>query len=133
MTGSNGTLLAGFNRFSPRDFRHNWIRVQTSGRKRFVPVMDDLFVPGGVYETLSHCIEAVQQGAPLVSSPAQALRDVAVVEAMLESSRLKRPVKPATLPALPHALVVQGRTQTLKAYRRLPLLSAADGRRVRQR
>ena len=116
LTGSNGTLLAGFNRFSPRDFRHNWIRVQTSSRKRFIPVMDDLFVPGGVYETLSHCIDAVQQGAALVSSPAQALRDVAVAEAMIESSRLKRPVKPATLPTLAHAPLLQGRTQTLKAY-----------------
>jgi L-gulono-1,4-lactone dehydrogenase len=116
LTGSKGTLLAGFNRFSPRDFRHNWIRVQTSGRKRFVPVINDLFVPGGVYETLSHCIEAVRQGASLVSSPAQALRDVAVVEAMLESSRLKRPVKPATLPPLAHAPLVHGHTQTLKAY-----------------
>ncbi len=116
LTGSKGTLLAGFNRFSPRDFRHNWIRVQTGARKRFVPVMGDLFVSGGVYETLSHCIDAVQQGAPLVSSPAQALRDVAVVEAMLESSRLKRPVKLAALPTLVHAPLVQGRTQTLKAY-----------------
>jgi L-gulono-1,4-lactone dehydrogenase len=52
----------------------------------------------------------------LVSSPAQALRDVAVVEAMLESSRLKRPAKPATPSALSHAPLVQGRTQTLKAY-----------------
>jgi L-gulonolactone oxidase len=116
LTGSKGTLLAGFNRFSPRDFRHNWIRVQTSGRKRFIPVMDDLFVPGGVYETLSHCIEAAQQGAPLVSSPAQALRDVAVAEAMVESSRLKRPVKPATLPTLARAPLVHDHTQTLKAY-----------------
>jgi L-gulono-1,4-lactone dehydrogenase len=116
LTGSKGTLLAGFNRFSRRDFRHNWIRVQTGGRKRFVPVMDDLFVTGGVYETLSHCIEAIQEGAPLVSSPAQALRDVAVVEAMLESSRLKRPVKPVALPALAHAPLLQRRTQTLKAH-----------------
>ncbi len=84
LTGSMGTLLAGFNRFSPRDFRHNWVRVQSKQGRRFIPVMDDLFVPGGVYETLSHCIEAIQGGAPLVSSPAQALRDVAVVEAMLE-------------------------------------------------
>ena len=83
MTGAKGTLLAGFHRFSPRDLRHNWVRVQTSGGRRFIPVMDDLFVPGGVYETLSHCIDAVQHGAPLVSSPVQALRDVAVVEAML--------------------------------------------------
>jgi predicted dehydrogenase len=116
LAGSKGTLLAGFNRFSPRDFRHNWIRVQTSGRRRFFPVMDDLFVPGGVYETLSHCIEAVQQGAPLVSSPAQALRDVAVAEAMLESSRLKRPVKPVTLPSLVRAPLAHDHTQTLKAY-----------------
>ena len=63
LTGSNGTLLAGFNRFSPRDFRHNWIRVQTNGGRRLIPVMDDLFVLGGVYETLSHCIDAVQHGA----------------------------------------------------------------------
>ena len=116
LTGSKGTLLAGFNRLSPRDFRHNWIRVQTGRRRRFVPVMDDLFVPGGVYETLSHCIEAVQQGAPLASSPAEALRDVAVVEAMLELSRLKRPVKPVTLPPVVRAPLVQGRVQTLKAH-----------------
>jgi predicted dehydrogenase len=116
LTGATGTLLAGFNRFSPRDFRHNWVRVQTSGRRRFIPVMDDLFVPGGVYETLSHCIDAVQHGTPLVSSPTQALRDVAVVEAMLESSRLKRPVKPATLPSFAPAPLVHGRTQTLKAF-----------------
>jgi predicted dehydrogenase/FAD/FMN-containing dehydrogenase len=116
LTGSKGTLLAGFNRFSPRDFRHNWIRVQTSGGRRLTPVMDDMFVPGGVYETLSHCIDAVQHGAALVSSPAQALRDVAVAEAMVESSRLKRPVKPATLPPLVRAPLVYGHTQTLKAY-----------------
>jgi predicted dehydrogenase/FAD/FMN-containing dehydrogenase len=116
LTGSSGTLLAGFNRFSPRDFRHNWIRVQTKGGRRLIPVMDDLFVPGGVYETLSHCIDAVQHGAALVSSPAQALRDIAVAEAMVESSRLKRPVKPATLPTLAYAPLVLGRTQTLKAY-----------------
>ena len=84
LTGSQGMLLAGFNRFSPRDFRHNWIRVQSQQGRRLIPVTDDLFVPGGVYETLSHCIEAIQDGAPLVSSPAQALRDVAVVEALLE-------------------------------------------------
>jgi predicted dehydrogenase len=106
LIGAKGTLLAGFHRFSKRDFRHNWIRVQTSGGRRFIPVMDDLFVPGGVYETLSHCIDAVQHGAPLVSAPAQALRDVAVVEAMLESSRLRRPVKPAALPPLVHAPLV---------------------------
>jgi L-gulono-1,4-lactone dehydrogenase len=117
LTGSNGTLLAGFNRFSPRDFRHNWIRLQTSAKKRFIPVTDDLFVPGGVYETLSHCIETVQQGAPLKSSPAEALRDVAVIEAMLESSRLKRSVEPAATPApLVHRPLAEGRTQTLKAY-----------------
>ncbi len=116
LTGSKGTLLAGFHRFSPRDFRHNWVRVQTSRGRRFIPVMDDLFVPGGVYETLSHCIDAVEQGAPLVSSPAQALRDVAVVEAMLELSRLKRAVKPAALRPLVRAQSVPGRTQILKTF-----------------
>jgi L-gulonolactone oxidase len=52
----------------------------------------------------------------LISSPSQALRDVAVAEAMLESSQLKRPVKPATLPTFARAASVLGRTQTLKAY-----------------
>ena len=131
LTGSNGTLLAGFNRFSPRDFRHNWIRVQTSGRKRFVPVMDDLFVRGGVYETLSHCIEVVQHGAPLVSSPAQALRDVAVVEAMLESSRLKRPVKPAMLSCIASRSLGSRSHADPEGLWRLPVLSAADGCRLR--
>lgn len=111
LVGAKGTLLAGFLRFGRRDIRHNWVRVQTSARSRFIPVMDDLFVPGGVYESLSHCIDAVQSGAPLENTAAQALRDVAVVEAMLESARLKRPVKPASLLPLIH-----GRTQTLKTY-----------------
>ena len=117
LTGSQGMLLAGFNRFSPRDFRHNWIRVQSQQGRRLIPVTDDLFVPGGVYETLSHCIEAIQDGAPLVSSPAQALRDVAVVEALLELSRLKRPVKPVAIPVFVHATpLAQGRTHVLKAH-----------------
>ena len=116
LTGAKGTLLAGFHRFSPRDFRHNWIRVQTPEERRFIPVLDDLFVPGGVYETLSHCIDTLQHGAALVSSPAQALKDVAVVEAMLESSKLKRSTKPVTLPRLVHTPLLKGRTKTLKAY-----------------
>jgi L-gulono-1,4-lactone dehydrogenase len=111
LVGAKGTLLAGFQRFSRRDVRHNWVRVQTKAGRRFIPVTDDLFVPGGVYQTLSHCIDAVQLGAPLQNTATQALRDVAVVEAMLESGRLKRPVKPASLFPLIH-----GRTQTLKTY-----------------
>jgi L-gulono-1,4-lactone dehydrogenase len=111
LIGDKGTLLAGFQRFSRRDIRHNWIRVQTNDGRRFIPVTDDLFVAGGVYETLSHCIDAVQRSAPLRSTAAQALRDVAVVEAMLESGRLKRPVKPASLVPLLH-----GRAQTLRTY-----------------
>jgi FAD/FMN-containing dehydrogenase/predicted dehydrogenase len=111
LVGAKGTLLAGFLRFSRRDIRHNWIRVQTSAGRRSIPVTDDLFVSGGVYETLSHCIEAVQSGAPLESTAAQAWHDVAVIEAMLESDRLMRPVKPA----LPLPLI-HGRAQTLKTY-----------------
>jgi predicted dehydrogenase/FAD/FMN-containing dehydrogenase len=111
LVGAKGTLLAGFHRFSRRDFRHNWIRVEGKAGRRFIPVTDDLFVPGGVYETLSHCIDAVQLGTPLLNTAAQALRDVAVVEAMLESDRLKRRVKPAPLFPLVH-----GRTQTLKTF-----------------
>ena len=111
LIGSRGTLLAGFQRFSRRDIRHNWIRVQSNAGRRFIPVTDDLFVAGGVYETLSHCVDAVQLGTPLQSTAAQALRDVAVVEAMLESDRIKRPAKPASLLPLIH-----GGAQTLKTY-----------------
>jgi L-gulono-1,4-lactone dehydrogenase len=111
LTGTKGTLLAGFHRFSKRDIRHNWIRVQTGAGRRFIPVTDDLWVPGGVYETLSHCVDAVQYGAPLSSTAAEGLRDVAVVEAMLESDRLERPGKPAPILAPIH-----GRAQTLNTY-----------------
>jgi L-gulono-1,4-lactone dehydrogenase len=111
LIGTKGTLLAGFQRFRKLDVRHNWVRVQTGAGRRLIPVTDDLWVTGGVYETLSHCIEAVQRGTPLSSTAAEALRDVAVVEAMLESDRLERPVKVAPLSAL-----ISGRAQVLKTY-----------------
>ena len=111
LTGTKGTLLAGFQRFRKLDVRHNWVRVQTDKGRRFIPVTDDLWVTGGVYETLSHCIDAIQRGAPLLSTAREGLRDVAVVEAMLESGRLERPVKPAPLLAS-----VPGRAQVLKTY-----------------
>ena len=133
LTGSNGTLLAGFNRFSPRDFRHNWIRVQTNGGRRLIPVMDDLFVPGGVYETLSHCIDAVQHGAALVSSPAQALRDVAVAEAMVEFEQAQAAGEAGHAPTIGSPSLASGSHADPEGLWRLPVLSAADGCRVRQR
>ncbi len=134
LTGSKGTLLAGFNRFSPRDFRHNWIRVRTDGRRRFVPVMEDLFVPGGVYETLSHCIEAVQGGGPLVSSPAQALKDVAVVEAMLEFEPTQAAGEAGRASFVGSRFSVGARPHAdPESLWRLPVLSAAQGCRVRER
>ncbi len=111
LIGTKGTLLAGFQRFGKLDIRRNWVRVQTDKGRRFIPVTDDLWVTGGVYETLSHCIDAIQRGTPLSSTPAEGLRDVAVVEAMLELDRLERPVRPAPLSA-----PVAGRPQVLKTY-----------------
>jgi predicted dehydrogenase len=87
--GSQGALYANFLR--------NWIRVHDAAGKRFIKVPADGWVQGGVYELLAHCLAALRTNAPSQSSPSEALRDVAVIEAMLKSSRIGKPIGPSSL------------------------------------
>ena len=72
---------------------------------------DDFWVPGGVYELLAHWVEALRLGTPLRSSAWDAMRDVAVIEAMLESSRTNVSVCPSSLYPILH-----GCTQSINTY-----------------
>ncbi len=93
VTGSKGSLHV--------DLFSNVIRLRDSSGERIVGVPDDPWVQGGVYGTIAHCVDALRHKSTLLSSPSEALRDVAVVEAMLQSSREGRPVVASSLyPAL---------------------------------
>ena len=50
-----------------------------------------------VHAELADFARIIQQGQPLRSAPAEALRDVALLEAMFDSARLGRPVQPAKI------------------------------------
>jgi predicted dehydrogenase len=52
------------------------------------------FKGNNVQDELTAFARAIRQGEPLVSSPQQALQDVALIQAMLESARTGLPVKP---------------------------------------
>jgi L-gulono-1,4-lactone dehydrogenase len=93
LIGSHGSLHV--------DLSSNVIRLRDSGREQLVRVPDDPWVQGGVYRTIAHCLEALRHDSPLFSSPSEALRDVAVIEAMLNSGRTGEPVSvPSLYPAL---------------------------------
>jgi predicted dehydrogenase len=89
LIGSEGTLHV--------DFNTNVIALRDLATERLISVPDDSFVQGGVHRLLAHCLGALQHSSPLRSSPSEALRDVAVMEAMLESSRRGKPVSPSSL------------------------------------
>jgi len=84
LVGSKGSLHA--------DLFSTVIRLRDGEREEFFRVSNDPWVQGGVYQTIAHCLLSLRHDAPLRSSPAEALRDVAVIEAMLESGRTGQPV-----------------------------------------
>ncbi|WGJ14321.1 FAD-binding protein [Methylocapsa sp. D3K7] len=89
--GSEGSLEV--------DFHRNRILLRNSQGERQIDV-DDSF-NGGVERLLTDCLGVIRHGSPLHSSPSEALRDLAVIEAMIESSRSGRPISPSSLyPAL---------------------------------
>jgi predicted dehydrogenase len=93
LVASNGSLSA--------DFFSGLIRLSDAAQEQLIKVPDDPWVQGGVYGTLAHCLEALRHDAPLRSSFSEGLRDVAVIEAMLISSRSGKPIAPRSLyPAL---------------------------------
>jgi predicted dehydrogenase/FAD/FMN-containing dehydrogenase len=93
LVGSKGSLHV--NLFS------NIIRLRDAAREEFFRVPDDPWVQGGVYQTIAHCLQSFRHNSPLRCSPAEGLRDVAVIEAMLESGRTGKQVAvPSQYPAL---------------------------------
>lgn len=85
LVGSKGSLYV--------DLSNSVIRLRDPTREEFLRVPDDPWVQGGVYQTIAHCLQSFRHSAPLRSSPAEALRDVAVIEAMLESGQRGQPVE----------------------------------------
>jgi L-gulono-1,4-lactone dehydrogenase len=98
LLGSKGSLHV--------DLYNNVIRLRDSVREQLIKVPDDPWIQGGVYRTFAHCLEALRHGSPLRSSPSEALRDLAVIEAMLNSGQTGKPV---TTPSLYPALRGSGR------------------------
>ncbi len=94
IVGSDGALHASF--------KLQYVDVQSSSGSRTLPVPDDSWNAGGVYQTLRHFgamlrSERMPEAAP-ISTPEEALRDVAVIEAMLESSRKRASIRPRVIP-----------------------------------
>ncbi len=89
LVGTNGAIYA--------DFRLRTVNVVGSKGRRIVRLPDDTWNSGGVQELLSHVIESFTSGTLLQCTPSEALRDVAVIESMLKSSRLGTPVCPSSL------------------------------------
>lgn len=71
--------------------------VEVGNATKTIDMPNDPWVQGGVYPMLRHCCEALSGGYESSCSPIEAMKDVAVIEAMIESSRLGRPVAPALL------------------------------------
>lgn len=106
LIGTNGAIYA--------DFRLCTLNVLSPKGRRIIRVPEDTWNSGGVEEMLSHIFESFTAGTPLLATPSEALREVAVVETMLESSRLGKPVSPSSL----HAYL-GGCGQAVNTYQRI--------------
>ena len=84
-----GTLKANFT--------HSQLLLESGGKEQLFGVPDDPWVAGGVYPMLRHWCEALTKGVEASCTPMEGLKDVAVIEAMIESGRVGRPVAPAVL------------------------------------
>jgi FAD/FMN-containing dehydrogenase len=91
--------VIGSEGFLEVDFHRNRILLRNSRGERLIDVNDSF--NGGVEQLMTHCLGVIRHGSPLRSSPSEAMRDLAVIEAMIESSRSGRPISPSSLyPAL---------------------------------
>jgi L-gulonolactone oxidase len=138
LLGANGSLNVEL-------FGNNF-RLRNAAGEQAVRVVDDPWVEGGVYETLQHCFAAHRHNAPFRCTPAEALRDIAVREAMLMSSRSGGPVDVASLcpPLFENTRAVSSFQNTwrfaparvidchsVEDVSRAVAAAASDGRRVR--
>jgi predicted dehydrogenase len=76
------------------NFQSNEIAIISGNQNSLIKVEGDTWVQGGVYEMLRDCLDFTSNVINKKSSPERAIKDVAVIEAMIESSRLNRPVSP---------------------------------------
>lgn len=103
LVGTEGSLTA--------DFERNTIQIRNDAGQQVIRLRDDSWVPGGVYDLLAHCVDVIRYGARLRSSAWDAMRDVAVVEAMLESSRTNTSVS-TSVPGS----ILRGSSQRVDTY-----------------
>jgi hypothetical protein len=79
---------------------------------------------------IAHCLEALRHDSPLRSSPSDALRDVAVTEAMLNSGQTDQQVSATSLyPALhgsPRRIATSGGVRTFIPKHKVECGSIAD-------
>ena len=94
--------VIGSEGFLDVDFHRNRVRLRNAkGEKEKVIVLPEDSFNGGVERLFAHCLGAMRHGSPLRSSASDAMRDVAVIEGMIASSRSGKSVSLATLyPAL---------------------------------
>ena len=85
----NGNLKA--------NFLTGRVLLQIGDHAQIMEIPNDAWVTGGVYPMLRHFCESLTKKTVPACTPMEGLRDVAAIEAMLESSRLGRPVAPAAL------------------------------------
>lgn len=75
----------------------NIILIQSGGSQEIIQIADDPWVQGGVYSMLRHCCESLSKGLTTSCTPIEGMKDVAVIEAMLESDRINKAVCPGLL------------------------------------
>lgn len=79
------------------NFLNNNILLQIGDKIQNLEFPNDSWVEGGVYSMLRHCCESLTNGTPTLCTPVEGLRDVATIEAMLQSNRIGCPVMPSLL------------------------------------
>lgn len=77
------------------DFVNGRVVLESGGTTKIIDTPDDPWVQGGIYSMLRHFCKSVSDGTPSMYSPIEGMKDVAVVDAMIESSRLMRRVMPS--------------------------------------
>ncbi len=103
---SNGLIKA--------DFLNSVILVRAKGIESIIQIPDDPWVQGGVYSMLRHCCESLTNGLTPSCTPIDGMKDVAAIEAMIESSRIGQTVYPTIL----HNQVI-GQSRNIYTYSNL--------------
>lgn len=85
------------NGYLKANFVTNKLLIDINNTIQTIDIPNDSWIEGGVYWMLRHCCESLINGSPASCTPVEGLRDVAVIEAMIQSNRLCHPVMPSLL------------------------------------